>query len=376
MAKRKRPPSDEESSPEPTRSQDETAKKPKLAAEPSSPSLSSTGEPAEVLVPVDRPLPKDPLRISALRWEAKTRLPIIWSIEGDDERVPYGSYADAIPPSTYLVPRTWSAKHEAFVYTVSPPHAARFTYRRSTYIGGFVPPLYGSPAAIFGDAEQQDPLLLVHRVLPASVCSAFRAERGEASSIGGSDGPPFVYEAGMACDTHIVESVPGHATCVGLGMPDLEMHRKAWEEQVDDESSEEEDDDGDGDGDLNSYAKPDENPGRWTGRWSRVFIERARTGQPLAHLDKVLWDYDGVWGVRVRLVPLADGVRTICDGPEEGEGKARLQSYRIQATILDVYVTPKFFEEVGVDETPQGNKGDEEAEIVGEVDEGEEVEAK
>ncbi|TFY71678.1 hypothetical protein EVG20_g1336 [Dentipellis fragilis] len=123
-------------------------------------------------------------------------------------------------------------------------------------------------------------------------------------------------------------------------MPGLEMHRAAEEEGQDADTSDEEDEELEQDAMLC--------PGAWIGRWSRIFIARARAGKPLGHLDKVVWDHGHVWGVKVRLVPLANSITTdrVPLSDDDREGKLRLESYQIRATIQEVYVTPKFFEDL------------------------------
>ncbi|KAA1467741.1 hypothetical protein DENSPDRAFT_877559 [Dentipellis sp. KUC8613] len=289
--------------------------------------------------------PTDPVCISAIRWYDEGVLcPLLWFMGNGPE--PYGAYHHAIRP-TRLIPSSWSDEHEAFTYKLPPPQNGRSRYNRSTYIGTLSSEALES-GAVFGDADDQDPLLLVHRPLPPNAASAFRATFDrygypEEDQKAPSDKPPSIYEAEAQYFTNIGISVPSHASIVHITMPDLESHRAAMEDRQDAESSEEEEDE---------HLEPgaDQCSGVWTGKWSRIFIARAKAGLPLPHLDKVIWDYNHVWGVKVRLVPLADSITTdrIPFSHDDRTGKLRLESYRIQATVQEVYVKPEFFDEVEV----------------------------
>ncbi|TFY80292.1 hypothetical protein EWM64_g3718 [Hericium alpestre] len=232
--------------------------------------------------------------------------------------------------------------------------------------------------AIYGEANEQDPLLLVHR---SNSFSAFRATfnpRHWSAIDEDFTGPkrlfhpPFVHQTQAEAQTvKIKPSMPTRAKIIPLSLPDLEMHRTALEEGIGAESEDEDEENPDLEVDGIDYTGAE----HWHGDWTRKFIQDARSGLVLAPLDKpVIWDHAHVWGAKVRLEPIRSSVKVDRimyddDGDDDdnddnndnnnnnnddmdpenatygGLRKVRLQSYQTRATIREVYVSPTFFEE-------------------------------
>ncbi|TFY80294.1 hypothetical protein EWM64_g3716 [Hericium alpestre] len=292
----------------------------------------------------DHPLPNETLHLSALRWIGDPTV-----MAGGDSFI-YGTYIQALKNAP-LSPVAWSDEHNTFVYRPPPGRTVKFVYRRASY--GLDPSDDPDPDpefAIVGDAEMQDPLMLLHRPSELNAFSATfkppHLEDDEELDWDWEDnlqpvvGPPFVHWTEQQVD--IMPTVPSRAGILFLEMPDLEAHRaelarnaspRAWG--------------------LSFTGKYQWN--YWNGDWARAFIQQARTGQPLSVLDKpIIWDLDHVWGVKLRLAPVRESVEEIegavsPDSDAESESgkqwRDAIYSYRIVATVEDIYVSPKFFEQ-------------------------------
>ncbi|KAH8118094.1 hypothetical protein DFH11DRAFT_877133 [Phellopilus nigrolimitatus] len=176
-------------------------------------------------------LPTERLCLSALRWVGEPR---IWNADGNAP-VRYGAYVavrrKGTDPAYYLFPSMWSAEHRAFVYKARRKSGLRFTYKRSSFIGttGSSITYYGG---IFGEADEQDPLFLVHRpILPDAKASAFKAVYDEnwTDEERDENTPPFYFSTGG--QDEVVSAVP-ESQVINLDMPDLRCTRRrvrtAW----------------------------------------------------------------------------------------------------------------------------------------------------
>ncbi|EKM59132.1 uncharacterized protein PHACADRAFT_249375 [Phanerochaete carnosa HHB-10118-sp] len=159
--------------------------------------------------------------------------------------------------------------------------------------------------------------------------------------------PPFTFYTGDSTTDSPVECFrkEGSSPHVAIYEPDLELHERS-EATGDGAESENSMDEGDS-GSI--YG--------WSGNWTREFIERNRQRKPLGSLEKDVWEFQTVdnkrvrtWGAKVKLVPVAGSVVSQQDWHDEESmhaGKLRLISYRIRASVLEVYVRSDYLTSQG-----------------------------
>ncbi|TFY78600.1 hypothetical protein EWM64_g5410 [Hericium alpestre] len=258
------------------------------ADEPEHPEKKARVEPAE-----EPPLPSEPLCFSALRWQGT---PVARS--GDDSPEYYAQYINAVRASTPLTPTGWSHEHQAFIYKAKQGKPIRFVYSRSTYIGTL-------------SSTQMTRSCSCTAPVPEPGKSAFTATFDRSDGIEIKEELPF--ELVLQEEPTIAPSEPSRASIVYLGMPDLELHRAAVEDGLEAESSGEEPD-----SDLEADAE--HHTGEWAGKWTRTFYS-TRKGR-----------------VRTDRIEYMDGERT---------GKERLELYEVRATVMEIYVSPSFFDKQG-----------------------------
>ncbi|KAA1467735.1 hypothetical protein DENSPDRAFT_847758 [Dentipellis sp. KUC8613] len=314
---------------------------------------------------VPRPeIPDEPLLLSALRWVGG---PVSWTRDGNVDAEEYGRYVNAITPSTPLSRVGWSEDLDAFVYRIAPGKPQSFVYERESTVVS-----YSSDYGLRGDANRQNPMFLVHRPLPSSVGSAFAFKKrsDHNSKTKRTTVTPFIF---ATFRIHCMRpSVPNQSLILRLLMPDLELHRGAVEDKIGHTS----DDEGEtrqtsnlnnhgandeGKGDTDSFWSPRSDNSRyldsvylgpWHGSWVRKFIRDAVSGKPLEPLEKIVWDSDvnPAVGIKTKLEPIGSSVEWEWEGHIAGWktrlGKRRLQSYKIRATVMEIYITPKFFEAI------------------------------
>ncbi|TFY80293.1 hypothetical protein EWM64_g3717 [Hericium alpestre] len=256
--------------------------------------------------------------------------------------VEYGKYIQALE-NTPLSPVAWSDEHDTFIYRPPLGQPNTFAYRRAAYL----PDVPNDDFAVAGTPQEQDPLLLLHR---PSATNAFQASLAPPPHAGGHGlnfnaqpltvvGPSFVHWLEQM--VNISPTVPSRVGILSLEMPDLEAHRAELANS----------------GPPESWSNSEQWVW-WSGDWARDFIQQTQTGQPLPPLDKpTVWSsHRRVWGLNVRLAPIRESVEVgevVIHPEDDAEPEAELEvnwaegleSYRIFATVNEVYVSPQFFED-------------------------------